>query len=355
VNARLRFALGIAITAGFLYLALRDVNLEDVGRRLAAANLAFVIPALLCSLTGYLLRAKRWLSLLSPAAAASYGMSFSVLILGFAANNVLPARIGEVLRAYQMGRRLEISRSFCFSTIALERVCDGLTLLLFMGVVLWSSPLRSAMPEVQVVEVFATAIFLGAALAIGLLLFQERLALRMLTWAVRPLPERISKLATHLAEMLVMGLQSLRSKRHVAAIFSISVVVWSLEAVAYMLVLNALSVPLAPEQIVSAGFFLVVFVNLGIMIPSAPGYIGTFQLFAKLALGDFGVDPATAISVAILSHALQYFLVTGLGLAVFIREQTPLRQLTGARAQRGCSAGWPSRASSPSPASRRSP
>ncbi|MCS7003311.1 MAG: flippase-like domain-containing protein, partial [Dehalococcoidia bacterium] len=76
-----------------------------------------------------------------------------------------------------------------------------------------------------------------------------------------------------------------------------------------------------------AALFLVVFVNLGIMIPSAPGYIGTFQLFAKLALSAFNVSAAIGLSVAILSHAIQYFLVTGIGFVVFAREHLSLAQL----------------------------
>lgn len=320
MNTRIRVVLGFLVTALFVYLAVRDVDFAGVGHAFAQAKLIWAVPAALCVLTGYLLRSLRWQALLAPSKRIPFGTLFSTLMLGFAANNVLPARVGEVIRAHQIGRKAGISRSLCFSTIIVERVLDGLTLIAFMAVVLALFPIQRDTPELRVVEVASAIIFLGAALAIAVLLFNESLAMRLAGLVLRRLPANVSARTMYLVQSVLHGLHALRSGRHLVSVVLLSVVVWSLEASGYFFVLKALEVPLVGTQPVLAAMFLVVFVNLGIMIPSAPGYLGTFQLFAKMALGAFAVEATLGFSVAILAHAIQYFLVTGIGLIVFLRN-----------------------------------
>jgi uncharacterized protein (TIRG00374 family) len=324
LNHRLRIAAGFAITAVLLWLAVRDVDFAQVGQIFAQARLWWARPAALCVSLGYLVRTRRWGSLLAPVKRVPFPTLFNSLILGFAANNVLPARVGELVRAHTLGTKANISRSTAFSTIVVERVFDGLTLIAFMGVVLLLFPLRGELPEIRAVTVASAVIFLTVGVGMVILLLNEALALRVARFVLRRFPVRIAARAERLVVNLLDGLKALRVRRHLAAIIALSVVVWSLEASGYYFVLEALDVPLTTSQQVVAALFLLVFVNLGIMIPSAPGYIGTFQLFAKIALSAFGVGAAMGFSVAILAHAIQYFLVTGAGLVVFIREHLTL-------------------------------
>ncbi|MFN8534993.1 MAG: lysylphosphatidylglycerol synthase transmembrane domain-containing protein [Dehalococcoidia bacterium] len=329
---RLRIAAGFAITVLLFWLAVRDVDFAQVGQIFSQARLWWIVPAVLCVSIGYLIRTRRWGSLLAPVKRVPFATLFNSLILGFAANNVLPARVGELVRAHTVGTKADLSRSTAFSTIVVERVFDGLTLIAFMGVVLLLFPLRGELPEIRAVMIASAVIFLSVGGGMVVLLLNERLAIRVAGAVLGRFPARIADRANRLVNNLLGGLQALKVRRHLSAIVALSAIVWSLEASGYYFVLEALDVPLAGNQQVLAALFLVVFVNLGIMIPSAPGYIGTFQLFAKIALSAFGVGAAMGFSVAILAHAIQYFLVTGAGLVIFIREHIALSALVPAAA-----------------------
>ena len=108
---------GFLLTGLFLVLAARNVDLAAVGRELAAADYRLLIPAAACTLTGYLLRTLRWGAILRPVQPAAFPTLFSALMLGFAANNILPARVGEVVRAYTLGRKTGAPVSLGFATI----------------------------------------------------------------------------------------------------------------------------------------------------------------------------------------------------------------------------------------------
>jgi hypothetical protein len=324
--------LGIVITVVFLALALRNVDLAAVMAELATADYRFLLPAALCTLVGYLLRSLRWQVILHPVHQVPFRTLFPVLMLGFATNNILPARVGEVVRAYALGRKTEVPASLSLATIVVERLFDGLTLLLLMALALQLAPLVEDNDRLRLVEVASVAIFATAlAVLILLLVFRER-ALASLAWLLRPLPDRWSRRAGAMAESFILGLRCLRHPGVVVRIAAFSLLVWTAEAASYALVARAFDLNLGPRQYAAAMLFLLVFVNLGIMIPSAPGYIGTFQFFARLALSAFAVPAERAVGLSVLAHATQYVLVTGIGLVILWREHLSLTRLAGAPA-----------------------
>jgi len=311
----LRLVGGLALTAFFLWLALRNVDLAAVGAALRSARYGFLLPAALCSTAGYCLRTARWGRLLAPVRRIPFRRLFPILMIGFATNNLLPARVGEFARAYLLGRREGVSRSMALATVVVERVCDGLTLIALMTATLLLFPLPVDDPRLRAVEVSATAIF-GAATVVllGLLFFPAPL-LALARLVLRPLPRALAGRVEGLLDSFLQGLKALRSARAVAGIAAISLAIWLLESAGVALVLRAFPFGLSQSEWLAAAVFLLVFVNLGIMIPSAPGYIGTYQFFATLALGAFGVAQSAAFGLAIVAHAVQYSLVTGIGLA----------------------------------------
>lgn len=329
LSKTVRIGSGFALTALFLYLAIRNVAWPAVGEALASANYLYVVPAAFFTLCGYLFRTLRWRKILEPTASISFSSLFSTLAIGFAANNVLPARVGEFVRAYDLARKEGISKSLSFATIVLERVFDGWTLIAFMVVVLFVFPAAGKNGEVRVVEMLSIAVFLTATLGLALLILKEKLALRVIRLCLRPLPVSAASAVKMMVDRFVLGLHALRDRRRIVDILLISVLVWSSEAMSYYLVIRAFGVSLAvlPWEGFYAAVFLVVFVNLGIMLPSAPGYVGTFQFFAKMALSAFGVGGAVAFSIAVVSHAMQYALVTSLGLYCFLRENVSFAKI----------------------------
>jgi len=309
--------IGFLLTALFLWIVARNVNPADLAAAFREADYRLVVPATLATLAGYLVRTVRWQRIVKPRAPLEFGPAFSVLMMGFAANNLLPARLGEFVRAYLLGRRIGARKTFGMATIILERVCDGLVLIAFLGVVSLLIPLPLWGQEVQVVS---SALFLAAAVGVLALLTQEDLAVRFIDILLHPLPSRLSGPLVRATGSFISGLHSLKSRRNLLLVLGLSVAVWLLEALSYFLITRAFSIWMPASRQALAALFLLVVVNLGIMLPSAPGYVGTFQFFAVMALGAFAVPKETALAVAISSHLMQYLLVTGIGLLFFARE-----------------------------------
>ncbi|MGN6358874.1 MAG: lysylphosphatidylglycerol synthase transmembrane domain-containing protein [Thermomicrobiales bacterium] len=314
VDKRGRLLIGVVLTAFFLWLALRNVDLRAVREALRSASYIYLIPAALSSLLGYCVRTARWGRILAPIKKAPFGRLFPVLMAGFAANNLLPARIGEFVRAFLLGREEDVSTSLALATIVVERVCDGITLLALMALTLVFFPIPETNATLQRVEIGATAIFGVAAVCLILLVLAPQLILRLTTICLRPFPRGLTARVEGILSAFIAGLSALKSPGALASLAGLSLLVWLFEGGAFACVLLAFPFGLARSEWLAAAIFLLVFVNLGIMIPSAPGYIGTYQFFAKLALGAFAVAAAPAIGLSFVAHALQYTLITGTGL-----------------------------------------
>lgn len=324
-----RLLIGIALTALFLWLALRNVDIAAVRAALRHASYGYLVPAALCCLLGYLVRTWRWGRLLAPTKAIPFPRLFPVLLAGFAANNLLPARVGEFVRAYLLSREEGISPSLALATIVVERVCDGLTLIALMAMTLLLAPLPVADPRLQLVELSAAIIFGTATLVLAALLLIPRPITALIRLGLRPFPPRLTARVGGLLDAFIAGLDALRSPAAVARLAGSSALVWLCEGATFACVLLAFPIGLTRGEWFAAAVFLLVFVNLGIMIPAAPGYIGTYQLFAKLALGAFAVAEASAVALSFVAHALQYSLVTGIGLACLWRLGFSPRALGG--------------------------
>ncbi len=320
--------LSLAITAVFLVIALYSVDLGQVARAIASADYRLILVGAAATFTGYILRTARWQRLLAPSKAVPFAHLFPVLVVGFALNNLLPGRPGEFARAYSLGRREGLSKTLGFATVVVERVADGIALIGFLLLALVAfAPLGKELPEVaEKTALFATLLFGVALCALVLLLVREQLALTIFRRVARLGPAR---LAARLEKMLISfttGLHSLRSPADMAAIGGFSLAVWACEGTSYFLFLTAFGqFPNWPERVVAAAF-LMVLINLGVMIPAAPGGLGPFEAAGVFALGVFGVGDTSAASVALAAHAMQYLLITALGLFMIWREGISLAQ-----------------------------
>jgi uncharacterized protein (TIRG00374 family) len=312
---------GIVITIVCLFLAFRQVNLQELVGALAGADYRLIVPATLLWLIGYCARTLRWRALLAGTKVGPILELFGVLMVGFATNNLLPARLGELARAYLLRQHTGMRKTFVLASIFLERIFDGLALVALLLIL-------SALVELpgwgREVELVATALFVGVALGVTLLLYRHDLVGRLVELVARPLPSRIGGFAVSAFGSFVSGLASMRRADVVVSSSVLSVAVWAIEWAAYVVVASAFSLGLSAVQLAAACAFLLVVVNLGIMLPAAPGYVGTFQFFAVSALAVWGVPREPALAVAIVSHLVQYVLVTAIGLVFFGREHLSL-------------------------------
>lgn len=314
MNKHARIILGTVATVFFLWLALRNVDISAVGDALQTANYIYLLPAAACTVSGFGLRGLRWSFILRPAKQVAFSRLFPIMMVGFAANNLLPARIGELVRAFLTGSREGVSRSTALATIVVERVCDGLTLLTLMIVTLLLFPVPMSDSTLQAVVIVASAVFgIATVILLGLMLFPIRM-LVPIHFATRRLPQRFAERADGLVDSFLVGLQMLREPRALLGLAGMSIGIWALEAAAFGFVLRAFPLGLSAGEWLAASAFLLVFVNLGIMVPSVPGYIGTYQFFATLALSAFAVNADYAFGLAVVAHAMQYALITSIGL-----------------------------------------
>jgi uncharacterized protein (TIRG00374 family) len=323
---------GIGVTVVCLWLAFYQVDFRELLGALAGADYRWLVPAAMFWLLGYAVRTLRWRLILTGAETGSLFDLFGVLMAGFATNNLLPARLGELARAYLLRRRTGLRKTFVLASIFLERVFDGLAL---VTIIVALSVFMDLPTWVRDVEAAATVLFVGVALGVSILLYRHELAARMVAYAARPLPRRLATFTVGAFGSFVHGLSSMRNPGVVAGTAVLSLVVWSLEWAAYVSVASAFNLGLSPAQLAAACAFMLVVVNLGIMLPAAPGYVGTFQFFAVAALGVWGVPREPALAVAIVAHLVQYLLVTSIGLVFFGREHVTLRSMAAVSREGG--------------------
>jgi uncharacterized membrane protein YbhN (UPF0104 family) len=318
--------IGILLTLVFLGLAFNRVDISQLTEAMRSANYLAVIPAAICTLCGYLLRTLRWQIIMGRGISVPFGPVFGILMIGFATNNLLPARLGEFARAYLVQRRTGVRKTFFISTIFLERLFDGLVLisLLLLFSMRWSLPGWG-----REVQLLSTVLFVSLAGGVALVIAKPGWARSLMDIALRPVPKRAALWLAGTGDMFLQGLGTMRRPLRLGSVAALSCTIWLLEGLSYYAVTRGFDLPLSPGQFIAASALLLVMVNLGIMIPSAPGYVGTFQFFAISALMVFNVPRESALAVAIVSHLMQYILVTAVGIFFLGRENLRLGSLFG--------------------------
>jgi len=309
-----KFWFGLAMTLLFLYLVFRQVDLRSLGEALVRAKYAWLLPALVVYLLGYFARAIRWKILLNSIKPLPWTRLLPPLILGFTVNNVLPARAGEFVGAYVVGKREGVSKTAAFATVVMQRAYDGLVMVLFAVIVLYMFrvPLHVTGGDAGFVDMMNTIIKITAAIFVLLFVFlflvitwKEKSAV-LLSRAARLLPAGISRRAERILHSFLEGLSVLRSRRDSLTAFAVSVLAWTCESAAYYFVLQAFGVQLP----FYAAIMLMAIVNLGIMVPSSPGYIGPFEFFGVGTLLLFGVTKSVSLPCILVVHSLVWLPIT---------------------------------------------
>jgi uncharacterized protein (TIRG00374 family) len=319
--------LGVLLTVVFLWLAFRGIDFVELGGALGRADYRFAVPALAATAIGYLLRALRWQLIVASERRVRYSRALSVLTMGFAANNVLPARLGELVRAMLLQRFEGVRASFALATIFLERVADGLTLVLMLVVLSLLGLVPGVRNQFARLELIAAAVFVGLTAFIVLTMARRDVAVSLFSLATRPLPGRARGWSDGLFHGFLDGLAAVQAIDRLVGVAALSLAVWSAEALSYFWLTDAFGLGMTAGTRVALACTVLVLVNLSIMIPSAPGYVGTFEFAARYALGLFGVAPEVALAYAIVAHGIQYALVSGAGLLFFAREHVSLGAL----------------------------
>ena len=316
-----QFWLGVLISIVFIWLSLRGLKLTEFWGTVQKANYFWLIPGIGVYFIGVWVRAWRWHYLLRPIKEIPTKTMFPITTIGYMGNNIYPARAGEVLRAVILKRKEGVPVSASLATIIVERIFDGVVMLAFIFVNLSElAKLTSAsgfVGNLQQVAVVGTGIFLGALFFFLLAAMFPQVTAKIGHWMIgRLTPKKMHDKIIGIMNKFLDGLAALRSPFNVLMVFLTSVIIWLLETGKYWFVMHAFNF--------NVSFFALMLmngiVNLATTIPSAPGYIGTFDAPGIAVLTAYGVDQATAAGYTLTLHVALWLPITLLGAYYMTRE-----------------------------------
>ncbi len=329
MKRRIQLAVGIVISGFAVWLSMKDVRLSEVLRALAHANYAGFVAAMLLTIFGFWLRAVRWRYLLSDVKPMGIASLFSATMIGFMANNLLPLRLGEFVRAWALGRRERISKTTAFATVVVERVVDMLALLAILGLALLLHPLSESTEAGRMVRSGATALVVTCVALTAMVVVLERNPRRVAAAVAlfsRPLPEPVRHRGATLLVNFLSGLSVFRDVGRLSLVMVLSMVMFGVVVFGIHISLWAMGIAV-PWY---GGLVMLVITAIGIMVPAAPGYIGTMNLACVAGLALFGVPKLAGSSFSWFYWASQYLPITLVGLYYLRREGLSLRQLVHA-------------------------
>lgn len=327
---RVRLVVGLVISLVLLFLTFRGLDWAAVGEVLRATHYSLLLVAAAVMLGAFVLRAIRWSWLLRPVRVLAWQALFSVVMIGFFGNYILPAKTGELVRAYVLGKRESLSKSAILGSIAVEKTMDTLILFVILLATLWAVPLPEDLSNFE----RAAALFLIAVIGAMLILAARgrhvaNLIVRVLQFVFPWWKERVERM-TH---SFVDGLSVLYHGSSIVIVAVLSACIWLLTTLIFSLIGTALglSVPLYAYVI------MVAVTNMASFIPSAPGRFGTLEFFSVLVLGWFGVDRDTAVLFPILLRVVQlvpivlgYFYLNREGVRLLDLSRTAAKETTAA-------------------------
>ncbi|MCF6150492.1 MAG: flippase-like domain-containing protein [Candidatus Kuenenia sp.] len=338
------FTVSIIISLGCSWLFIKNIEWSSLKNALTEANYWYIIPATILAILLYVIRAFRWQGLLSHIKPISALNLLSITSIGFMANNILPARVGEILRPFLLYKKENIKFSTSFATVVVERIFDMLGLIIFVVATLFLLPNPDSIshsPSFAVVSEEAattgqsvipslkkwTGVFaaFGGITVISLFLIVTKPLFfkNILSASCFFLPHNLKDKVFGLYDSFVFGLKILENKLKTVWILILSLVVWLIGGIEIYTLGFAFNL-----QLPFVGACLVaVCIALAVALPQAPGYIGVFHIAVLKSLHIFGIDTTLAQSYAIILWAISIFPSTIMGFFFLWKEGIAFREV----------------------------
>ncbi|MGD9893475.1 MAG: lysylphosphatidylglycerol synthase transmembrane domain-containing protein [Dehalococcoidia bacterium] len=320
----LRMLVGFALSAVALFLAFRNVEFSDVGEALRSAAYGWIVPAVALIVASLVVRAVRWRLLFYPNTNLRLMNVFGSLNAGYFVNTVLPARLGEVVRAVMISRLENVRTAHALSTVVVERVLDLLTTILILGLLI---PFVSLPDESVTPLIVATGLAVAALVVMIVAGANPSRTHRIARIFTARLPDKWSTRLHHMLDSILDGFRVLSNVGVSVRLILLSIVIWLLVAAAMecMLLTFHLDLPL------TAPLFVLALIQLSFIIPSTPGHVGVFQFAAVEALRiGYSVDPNAALSFALVTNVVSFVPPAMLGLWFIWRSGASLGRLVTA-------------------------
>lgn len=313
MKKKITIYLGLIISVIFVILIFRVVDFHGVVAALAKFNLNYIPYLLALYLLGMFFRTIRWRMLLNQSKTVSFGNVFDGLVIGFMVNNLLPAKIGELLRADYIARRERLSRSFTLGTVFAERMLDIFLVIIFLFVsVIFSKRLFTIIKA----NVWLLVVIVAIIIFVLMILLSRNLQKRFSKLFPPKYQEFFESVLKHGAK----SLNFLRRKRIFFQILILTTVLWLLALIVYFVIFKGMGLKLPIY-----GYFFIVSVGaIGMVIPSTSANIGVYDAVVMSAIMLFTVDKDTALAIAVIAHAFDIIPNVVLGLIVLVKNHLSL-------------------------------
>lgn len=318
---RKRFWFGLIISLTFLGVTLLRTDFGDIWRAFRGADYVLAIAAVPLYFVGFWIRTMRWQFLLRPVTPVSTRRLYPVVLIGLMTNNIAPARVGELVRAYLLGERESMSKSTALGTIAVDRAFDGLTLVAILGIVAAAS---GASAGVKTIGIVTALLFFAATMVLSSLAVSPR-ARVLLGKLIEMLPAKVAGPFAGLVDSFMSGLVAIRNPWVLVAAAVTSACSWLLEGLMYYVIGQAFDLGVG----LHVYLLIVAAANLALSILASPGGVGPFEFATQQILTSFAVLPAHAAAYALALHALLLGPVIIVGFLLLWFSQVSLSQILG--------------------------
>ena len=323
-----RAALGAVLSAALIYWTLHGISPTEIAHRLSRADPLLLIAATFCATAIFVLRARRWQTILEPVAhRIPLGPLWRATAIGMMINNVVPARAGEIARAYALTREAPVPFPASLASLAVDRLFDAIVLLLLAATALLDPSLSTSETLAgRPLGSFAAGAGTLVALLLGglyALVFFPTQLLSLFELFARRVSPAVEQRGRQMLETFIRGLSVLREPGHFASVFGWTVAHWLLNAVGFWLAFKAFGI----EAPFSAALFLQAFIALGTAVPALPGFFGVFEYMSVQGLAIYGVSQEQAATWAIGYHLFSFVPITLIGGYYFARLGVTLREL----------------------------
>ena len=337
-----KFFIGIAISIALLILFLTTSDLMRMLKSLGTANYLYVGPAVIVYLLSLFFRTIRWQLMMEHIKPISITSLYPVVIIGYMANNLLPFRIGEIVRTYYLNQREGVSQTSALASILVERVLDAMTLLLFVGIVAQFAPLETltnglsewvGVPPLLLIVCFSVPFILSMALLM-LIASQPTTAKHTIPLLAGLVSNRLAQKVSNLVELFIIGLTPLSRPSTLMKLLVLSLPIWLLESILFLFIAYSFDINTVYKTFNDMLMAMIVVTsvsNIGSSIPAAPGGIGLFEIVTRetLVLLPFGdIQRPIAAAFATVTHATLLIPVIVIGQVLLWKQHVSLKMIS---------------------------